>query len=59
MDWKIWVLLANATDKDGGSLWLEDACHILDAQDVGADLDDLVNEIHVVLKVVLLLGVQH
>ncbi len=36
---------------------LEDAGHVLDAQHVDVEGDELVNEIQVVLQVVLLLGV--
>ena len=59
MDGKIWILLANGADQESSSFGLQNTCHILDAQDMGSNLDNLVDEVHVVFKIVLLLGIQH
>jgi len=74
MDYKIRILLADATNQKPGSLWLyytpksagmgwvflgipTDPCHILQGKRMGTNVDDLVDEVHVVLEVVLLFGI--
>lgn len=59
VDGQVGMALANGTDKNGGGPRLQHTSHILDTENVRANLDDLVNEAEVVVEVVLLAGVQH
>lgn len=59
VDWQVWVLLADSANQESGSSWLEDTGHILDTENVNAQSNNLIGKIQVVLKVVLLLWVQH
>lgn len=57
MDNKLGILLADCPDKKGGRVRLENTSHVLDAEDINVEGDELLYKIEVVLKVVLLLGV--
>lgn len=59
VDGEVGVLLADAADKEGGSVGLENTSHILDTKDINVESDKVVNELEIVFKVILLVGVKH
>ncbi|KAH3685055.1 hypothetical protein WICPIJ_003992 [Wickerhamomyces pijperi] len=59
VDWQVWVLGSDGTDQQLGGLWLQSTSHVLDTQDVGTSLDDLLGDVQVVVQVVLLAWLQH
>ena len=59
VNWKIWVLLANGSNQESCSLWLQNTGHIFNTKDVDLEGDKFFNQAQVVLQVVLLLWIQH
>lgn len=59
VDGKIGVSLTDGANEESGSMGLENTSHVLDSKNVDIKLNQLVDEVEVVLKVVLLVRVEH
>lgn len=57
MDGQVRVLLADGANKQRGSMGLQHTSHVLDAQNMNVEGNELVDKVQVVGQVVLLVGV--
>lgn len=57
VDGNVGVFLANGANKERCSLRFQHTSHVLDTNDVCADVDNFFGQAHIIFEVVLLLGV--